>query len=207
MPAKKKVDTLVKLNAHELDIKNRHDGVSKETTSPLYVQKRPGKGGGTFDFVNEGYMRQILNDNYPVWSWEVIKYEFLGKEAVAVHGRLMIVEDGSPRYFDALAAHQMSVSRETGVYIDLGNDMKSANTEAFKVACNRLCNISDDVYRKSVLSKAQLDTIEGVIGDLDGQTRRKVRESIGTNVINPSTFDTAMERLLAINEDKEKNNG
>ena len=204
MPAKKKVDELVEFNRQALEIKARHNGVSKETTSPLYVQKRPGKGGGTFDFVNEGYMRQILNENYPVWAWEVMKYEFLGKEAVAVHGRLMIVENGQPRYFDALAAHQMSVSRESGAYIDLGNDMKSANTEAFKVACNRLCNISDDVYRKSVLSSAQLDTIEGVIGGLDGQTRRKVRESIGKNVINPSTFDTAMERLLAINEDKEK---
>ena len=74
--------------------------------------------------------------------------------------------------------------------------MKSANTEAFKVACNRLCNISDDVYRKSVLSEEQLDTIEGVVAQLDGQTKRKVRASIGNHTINPSTFDLAMDRLV-----------
>ena len=141
-------------------------------------------------------MRQILNENFPIWSWEVIKYEFLGKEAVAVHGRLMIIDEGQPRYFDALAAHRMSISKQSGGYVDLGNDMKSANTEAFKVACNRLCNISDDVYRKSVLSEEQLDTIEGVVAQLDGQTKRKVRASIGNHTINPSTFDLAMDRLV-----------
>jgi hypothetical protein len=179
----------------------KHNSISKKPTSPLYVKKLM-----DFDYVDEGWMRQVLNDNFPVWSWEVIKYEFLGKEAVSVHGRLMIVDEGQPRYFDALAAHRMTISKQgenAGGYVDLGNDMKSANTEAFKVACNRLCNISDDVYRKSVLSEEQLDTIEGMMPLLDGQTKRKVREGIGKHTINPITFDTIMERLVNTTKIKE----
>ena len=184
---------------------SKHNSISKKPTSPLYVKKLM-----DFDYVDEGWMRQVLNDNFPVWSWEVIKYEFLGKEAVSVHGRLMIVDEGQPRYFDALAAHRMTISKQgenAGGYVDLGNDMKSANTEAFKVACNRLCNISDDVYRKSVLSEEQLDTIEGMMPQLDGQTKRKVRKGIWEHTINPITFDTIMERLVNTTKIKEADNG
>jgi hypothetical protein len=185
-------------------ITSKHDEISKNKTSPLYVQKREGPGGRTLEYVDEGYMRQILNTHYPLWSWEVIKYEFLGKEAVAVHGRLTIIDNGVPRKFDALAAHRIACLKSTGNFVDLGNDMKSANTEAFKVACNRLCNIADDVYRKAILSVEQVDTLEGTLGLLDGQTRRKVKESVGNNTINPSNFDSTMEKLNnIINNEKE----
>tara|TARA_R110000824_G_scaffold10990_2_gene47957 strand:+ start:6976 stop:7590 length:615 start_codon:yes stop_codon:yes gene_type:complete len=173
----------------------KHEEISKAKTSPLYVQKRQGPGGTTLDYVDEGYMRRVLNTQYPLWSWEVIKYEFLGKESVAVHGRLIIIDNGTQRSFDALAAHRVAVKKETGDFVDLGNDMKSANTEAFKVACNRLCNIADDVYRKAILSQEQIDTLEGAIGMVDGQTRRKIKESVGNNSINPSNFNETMERI------------
>tara|TARA_R100000278_G_scaffold114259_2_gene92704 strand:+ start:453 stop:1079 length:627 start_codon:yes stop_codon:yes gene_type:complete len=175
-----------------------HTKTSKEVTSPLYVQKRQGPGGTTLDYVDEGYMRRKLNELYPVWSWDIIKYEFLGKEAVMVHGRLTIVDNGIPRHFDAVAAHRIAIGRENENYVDLGNDLKSANTESFKVACNRLCNIADDVYRKAILSEEQIQDIEDVLPKLDGQTRRKVKESVGNNTINPSNFVKTMTQLNSI---------
>lgn len=176
-------------------IREQHNATSRTKTSPLYVQKREGPGGKSLDYVDEGYMRNILNQEYPIWSWEVIKYEFLGKEAIGCHGRLSIVDNGVPRFFDSLAAHRISVSKKTGNFVDLSNDMKSANTEAFKVACNRFCNIADDVYRKSILSPEQVDTLEGVLGMLDGSTRRRVKERVGDNRINPGNFDATIEHL------------
>lgn len=202
--AKKENTELSLPNQIDLDkMVSVHDEISSKETSPLYVQKRQGPGGTTLDYVDEGYMRQTLNHNFPIWSWEIIKYEFLGKEAVAVHGRLKIVDNGVPRTFDSVAAHRVACSKESGNFVDLGNDMKSANTEAFKVACNRLCNIADDVYRKSILSPEQIDTMESVLGMLDGQTRRKVKESVGNNSINPNNFDSTMEKLNKLIKDKE----
>ena len=205
--AKKSVDdvtlpTLVSDDSLDI-VREKHKKISQTETSPLYVQKRQGPGGGTLDYVDEGYMRDQLNLYYPVWSWEVKSYEFLGKEAVGCHGRLTILDNGQPRFFDALAAHRIAVGREKGNYVDLSNDMKSANTEAFKVACNRLCNIADDVYRKAILSAEQVDTLEGIIGQLDGQTRRKVKESVGNNSINPSNFDSTINKLNNILKEKE----
>lgn len=188
----------------EVSMVQQHKTTSKEETSQLYVQKRQGPGGTTLDYVDEGYMRAKLNELYPVWSWEIIKYEFLGKEAVAVHGRLQIIDSGVPRSYDAIAAHRVACSRDSGNFVDLGNDMKSANTEAFKVACNRLCNIADDVYRRSVLDEAQIKKIEKVLPNLDGQTRRKVKESVGNHSINPNNFDSTMKKLKTIDKKEAK---
>ena len=209
MPKTTKQTSVAEVVNTSLDVQDAivelHSKTSKETTSPLYVQKRQGPGGTTLDYVDEGYMRRKLNELFPIWSWEIQKYEFLGKEAVAVQGRLLIVDNGVPRHFDAIAAHRVALSKESGNFVDLGNDMKSANTEAFKVACNRLCNISDDVYRKAILSEKQISAIEDILPTLDGQTRRKVKESVGNNKINPSNFDKTMKQLKSII--KENKNG
>lgn len=190
-------------------VRHTHNTISKKDTHPFYIQQRSGPGGKMMDFVDEGYMRQVLNDNFPIWNWEVISYEIFGPpqmpDYVCVHGRLTINDNGAERYFDALAANQVKYMRDTSVTVDLGNDMKSANTQAFKLACNRLCNISDDVYRKSVLSDEQLDTIEGMIGELDMATKKRVMESIGDHKINPGTFSNTVEKLNKLT--KGENNG
>jgi len=189
-------------------VRYTHNTISKKDTHPFYIQQRGGPGGRMMDFVDEGYMRQVLNDNFPIWNWEVVSYEIYGQplpDYICVHGRLTIKDSGAERHFDALAAHQVKYMRDTSDTVDLGNDMKSANTQAFKLACNRLCNISDDVYRKSVLSDEQLDTIEGMIGELDASTKKRVTQSIGDHKINPGTFSKTMERLNAMT--KGENNG
>ena len=35
------------------------------------------KEKGGFDYVDEAYMRHQLNTHYPIWKWEIIKYEFI----------------------------------------------------------------------------------------------------------------------------------
>jgi hypothetical protein len=126
----------------------KHQKVSEQPTPQDVVKSRNG-----FDYVDEGYMRFKLNKHYPIWSWEIIKYETLGDKAIVVHGRLKVMDEGVPRSFDSVAAHRIAVSRSGGGYVDLGNDMKAANSDAFKVAVNRLCNVADDVYRKQYLDK------------------------------------------------------
>ena len=117
-------------------------------------------------------MRHQLNTHYPIWKWEVIKYEFVGDKAIIVHGRLTIVDHGVERHFDSVAAHRIA-SNQKG-YVDIGNDLKAANSDCFKVAVNRLCNIADDVYRKQIpdleLDPAQREHVEELskeIGNFD----------------------------------------
>ena len=101
-------------------------------TPKYYIEKK-----GQFEFVDEAYMRKMLNDLYPDWTWTVISYDLVEDKqsqkycAVSVHGRLTVTDlNGKVRHYDSIAAHQVATLRDSGAYSDIGNDMKAANTPA-----------------------------------------------------------------------------
>jgi len=173
---------------------NKHQQVSETPTPSDVVKSRNG-----FDYVDEGYMRWRLNQHYPIWSWEVIKYETLGDKAIVVHGRLKVMDEGVPRSFDSVAAHRIAVSRNGSGYVDLGNDLKAANSDAFKVAVNRLCNVADDVYRKQYVDKSldeiQANALMDVIQDLDKLEADQVYSALQSGKINQDNYDKVMSKL------------
>jgi hypothetical protein len=172
----------------------KHQKVSEQPTPQDVVKSRNG-----FDYVDEGYMRFKLNKHYPIWSWEIIKYETLGDKAIVVHGRLKVMDEGVPRSFDSVAAHRIAVSRSGGGYVDLGNDMKAANSDAFKVAVNRLCNVADDVYRKQYLDKTldewQYDNIVEVMKNLKDDDQANVQAALESGKINKDNYDKVLSKL------------
>ena len=50
-----------------------HHNVSKIKTPKGLVKKKQG-----FDYVELSYMKKIANENYPGWSWTIVKSEALG---------------------------------------------------------------------------------------------------------------------------------
>ena len=177
----------------EAEVMSKHSEVSNIDTPKYYVKQQQG-----FDYVDEGYMRHLLNMHYPIWKWEIIKHEFVGTEAIAVHGRLTIVDNGIERHFDSIDDHRIA-SNAKG-YVDIGNDLKSANTDCFKVAVNRLCNIADDVYRKRIedisLSDKQLSKIEGKLKKLkDEGLIKKIKVGIESMTINKTNFDATVRKI------------
>jgi hypothetical protein len=173
---------------------SKHQKVSEQPTPQEVVKSRNG-----FDYVDEGYMRFKLNQHYPIWSWEIIKYETLGDKAIVVHGRLKVMDEGVPRSFDSVAAHRIAVSRSGGGYVDLGNDMKAANSDAFKVAVNRLCNVADDVYRKQYVDKSlgdvQVNNLMDVIAEMDKKEADQVYRALQSGKINQDNYDKVMSKL------------
>lgn len=172
----------------------KHQQVSETPTPSDVVKSRNG-----FDYVDEGYMRWRLNQHYPIWSWEVVKYETLGDKAIVVHGRLKIIDEGVARTFDSVAAHRIAVSRNGSGYVDLGNDLKAANSDAFKVAVNRLCNVADDVYRKQYIDKTldegQYDSVMNAIQDLDKLEADQVYSALQSGKINKDNYKKVMSKL------------
>ena len=174
-------------------LQSKHNNVSSIPTPKAFVKD---KGG--FDYVDEAYMRHQLNTHYPIWKWEIIKYEFVGDRAILVHGRLTIVDHGVERHFDSVAAHRVATNQKG--YVDIGNDLKSANSDCFKVAVNRLCNIADDVYRKRIedisLEPKQLKKIEGKLNKLkDKDTIKKIKVGIEGMSINKTNFDATIRKI------------
>jgi hypothetical protein len=184
-----KVDTIV----------SKHQQVSEQPTPADQVKNRNG-----FDYVDEGYMRWRLNKHYPIWSWEILKYETLGDKAIVVHGRLKIMDEGVPRSFDSVAAHRIAVSRSGSGYVDLGNDLKAANSDAFKVAVNRLCNVADDVYRKQYIDKSiteeQYNKLLSMMSQLDVEDAEKVESALIGGKINKDNYDKVLSKLKVTKE-------
>tara|TARA_Y100000593_G_C4303526_1_gene334574 strand:+ start:825 stop:1442 length:618 start_codon:yes stop_codon:yes gene_type:complete len=199
---------IMKLTKNAYDkIIDKHTLLSESKTPSAYVEQKQG-----FDYVDEAYMRHMLNKNFPIWSWEIKNYELLGDKWIIVQGRLTIEESGIVRYFDAVASHRIATNRQTGDYVDIGNDMKSANSDCFKVAVNRLCNIADDVYRKQVkdltLDSKDISILDDKCKQLSelGQdaVANKVQESIDDGKINKSNFNSSCMKLDSIIEKHKK---
>jgi len=160
------MNELVTMNETSIDkidkilesITDKHDLVSNINTPKAYVKKKM-----DMDYVEVGYMKNIADKHYPGWSWEVIKTEFAGTQAYVVHGRLKWYDSGIQRTGDMTAAHRIQRKRGTDEYVDLGNDIKAANTDCMKKAFNMYMNIADDIYRNQVedteLSEKQITTI------------------------------------------------
>ena len=189
------------------DIINKHNELSKAVTPNAYIENKQG-----FDYVDEAYMRHLLNKNFPIWSWEIKSYELLGDNVIVVNGRLTIEESGIIRYFDALASHRIAKNRQSGEYVDIGNDMKSANTDCFKVAVNRLCNIADDVYRKQIkdytLSSQDISKLDDYCKKLCTlgleDVADKVQSGIYENTITKANLTSSIVKLDSLIEKHKK---
>ena len=126
-------------------ITETHKNISNIPTPKSYVKKKMG-----MDYVEIGYMKSLADTYFPGWSWEIVNSEALGSEAYVVHGRLKWFDNGVLRSGDMVAAHRIQKLKGQDSFVDVGNDIKAANTDTMKKAFNMYMNIADDIYRNQV---------------------------------------------------------
>lgn len=145
--------------------RKKYKTISKEKTPQVdgtgkkIVDRRP----DGYDFIVEAYMRECLDKHFPGWSWQMGgPPQFLGSEWVFVWGTLTIVDEmliplglNPPvRRFGATNGVRIKFKRNASHtvenVIDIGNDVASANSKAFKKAINQLTHIGDDIYGKRI---------------------------------------------------------
>jgi len=180
-------------------MRNLHEKVSLEDTPKTYVKKKMG-----MDYVEIGYMKSIANKYYPGWSWTIVRTEMLGSEAFMVHGRLKWFEGGIWREGDMTAAHRIQKLRDKDGFVDVGNDIKSANTDAMKKAFNMYMNIADDVYRNRIedtsLSKDDIDYINTEMEGLSDEWIGKISLSIENGDIEKNDIAKVINKINQIKE-------
>ena len=187
--------SLQNINKALNNITKHHKKVSDIKTPKPFVKQKMG-----MDYVEYSYMREIADKHYPGWSWTVIKTEFAGTEAYVVHGRLKWFDNGVWREGDSTAAHRVQKKRGSSDYVDLGNDIKAANTDCIKKAFNMYMNICDDVYRNQVedpeLTDKQRDNISELakLANREDEVMSKVEEGV-INAFNYKASIAKLERL------------
>lgn len=174
------------------NITKHHKKVSDIKTPKPFVKQKMG-----MDYVEYSYMREIADKHYPGWSWTVIKTEFAGTEAYVVHGRLKWFDNGVWREGDSTAAHRVQKKRGSSDYVDLGNDIKAANTDCIKKAFNMYMNICDDVYRNQVEDPELTDEQMANISELSKLADRQdeVMNKVNEGIINAFNYKAAIAKL------------
>ena len=183
---------LTNINKALKNITKQHKKVSSIATPKAFIKQKMG-----MDYVEYSVMRDIADKEYPGWSWTVIKTEFAGTEAYVVHGRLKWFDNGVRREGDATAAHRVQKKRGTDDYVDLGNDIKAANTDCIKKAFNMYMNICDDVYRNQVEDPELTDKQKNNIlqsAKLSGRDT-EVMDKVESGVINAFNYKASMAKL------------
>ena len=180
-------------------IRNLHDEVSMEDTPRSFIKNKMG-----VDYVEVGYMKKMADKYYPGWSWTIIRTETLGSEAFMVHGRLKWFEGGIWREGDMTAAHRIQKLRDKDGFVDVGNDIKSANTDAMKKAFNMYMNIADDVYRNRIedtsLSSDDIDYINTEMEGLSDEWIGKISLSIENGDIEKNDIAKFINKINQIKE-------
>ena len=183
---------LTNINKALKNITKQHKKVSGIATPKAFIKQKMG-----MDYVEYSVMRDIADKEYPGWSWTVIKTEFAGPEAYVVHGRLKWFDNGVWREGDATAAHRVQKKRGTDDYVDLGNDIKAANTDCIKKAFNMYMNICDDVYGNQVEDPELTDKQKNTIlesAKLSGRDT-EVMEKVESGVINAFNYKASIAKL------------
>ena len=186
--------TLDAVNKVRKSITKKHKSVSNLSTPKPFVKKKMG-----LDYVEYSYMREVADKEYPGWGWTIIKTETLGSAAYVVHGRLKWYDEGIWREGDMTAAHRIQKKRGTDEFVDIGNDIKSANTDCIKKAFNFYLNIADDVYRNQVedmtLSDDQINTLIESAAKVSKDRLSEVTELINDQTIHRANYKASMAKL------------
>ena len=175
-----------------LSITEHHKTVSNIDTPKFFVKNKMGA-----DYVEYSYMREIADKHYPGWSWNIIKSEALGSEAYVVQGRLRWFDNGIWWEGDAVAAHRVQTKRDGNGFVDIGNDIKAANTDAIKKAFNMYMNIADDVYRNRVedLTLTE-DEIESIMTSAEYIQDSEIRDKITSSIKRGEILKTDYKKVM-----------
>jgi len=218
------------LTALEDQIKVKHRAVSSEATPPTHVKTRQG-----FDYVEEAYLRHKLNEHFPIWSWKAANNPvyLIGAEWVIVAAELSVIDAGVERIFFSPGAARIqykacdckndnngyphpdclrcsgagSLPHTPENVVDIDKNVGAANTNGFKRGINRLCNISDDVYRKIVedlvMSAEQIDAIMSITNQLGEKTTQYIINKMNSWEINATNWQDWIGNLNKALEKKQ----
>ena len=194
-------DSLNIINESLKMITEKHKKVSSITTPTPYIKKKMG-----MDYVEYSYMREIADKEYPGWSWTIINTENLGSEAFVIHGRLKWFDSGVWRKGDMTAAHRIQKKRGTDEFVDIGNDVKAANTDCIKKAFNMYLNIADDVYRNQVddveLTDDEKEELLLAAGSISDEILGKVKLKIDNLEIHKGNYKSSLAKLSRLSKEE-----
>jgi recombination DNA repair RAD52 pathway protein len=179
------------LNAKQLQL------LLKKTPSQ-YVRQRPAKGGGVWHYVSGAYVRKVLNLMFG-WDWDFeVLSEMIQGNQVIVKGKLTCRVNGKSIIKTQFGCKEIMMRKGTNEPLNLGNDFKSATTDALK-KCSAEIGIAGDIYGKDEFK--EIDVIQD---DLSAEAihNSKEKERVIRHIQNAITIESLkqVEKLAVVYE-------
>ena len=188
----------------EDNIKSRHKKTQSKETNPNHIKQKNG-----IDYVEFSYMRNEVDENYPLWSLIDLKFypEFIAAGWVVVQGVLEWIEDGVRRRGSHAAAHRIQFKsgqpRIPENIVDLGNDIKASVTDLLKKCFNTYLSISDDVYKNITIEscdKSHFIFAGEIIKHIEDESirdkfKKLIKDGFNSGEVNSATFDKWINNL------------
>ena len=99
-----------------------------------------------------------------------------------------------------VAAHRIQKLRGKESFVDVGNDIKAANTDTMKKAFNVYMDIAADVYRTEdpVLEQEEIDAMIELAKDTPWE--EKINGQLLNGTINSANYEASLTKLRRILE-------
>ena len=170
------------LNAKQLQL------LLKKTPSQ-YVRQRPEKGGGVWHYVSGAYVRKVLNLMFG-WDWDFeVLSEMIQGNQVIVKGKLTCRVNGKSIIKTQFGCKEIMMRKGTNEPLNLGNDFKSATTDALK-KCSAEIGIAGDIYGKDEFK--EIDVIQETLSAEDTHNSKE-KERVEKHIINANTIESLMQ--------------
>ncbi len=148
-----------------------------QRTPKQYVYRKPGKGGGTFDYVSVAYITKALNYIFG-WNWdfEVLEHGVEGGQ-VWVKGKLTVhgMQPGQTITKTQFGRADIKLKRNSKDMLDFGNVLKGASSDALK-KCASMFGIASDIYGKSEYKEESGNEPRGDQNGTNGEFSQKTYE-------------------------------
>ena len=170
------------LNAKQLQL------LLKKTPSQ-YVRQRPAKGGGVWHYVSGAYVRKVLNLMFG-WDWDFeVLSEMIQGNQVIVKGKLTCRVNGKSIVKTQFGCKEIMMRKGTNEPLNLGNDFKSATTDALK-KCSAEIGIAGDIYGKDEFKEIE---VQQEVTSAEEIHNSKEKERVENHIMYSNTIELLMQ--------------
>jgi hypothetical protein len=116
-----------------------------QKTPKQFIKQRPGPGGNLVNYVEVGYVINMLNQIFG-WDWDFkVQDQQVGKRQVWVRGELVVRLKGHTITKAQYGGSEIKINRATKEPISIADDLKTASSDCLK-KCASMLGIAGDVY-------------------------------------------------------------
>lgn len=136
-----------------------------QRTPGTHVYNRPAKGGGSWDYVTGVYVKKVLNYVFG-WNWDFeVKQHGVEGDMIWVLGRLTVRTGTTTIVKEQFGRADCKKKKDGSGYLDFGNDLKAATTDALKKCASEL-GIASDIYGKNEFKEIEKIHLNDEMSDL-----------------------------------------